>query len=126
MKEGERVRGEWGGAGTNSGKHMRDTRVGRLPKHPKLFVRTCSRDLVKAQTLLLICSNANDPRWPVIFHFASSIASANPIPALLFRNRNRSSPIEFPFSRIRIFIAILFFLLFSFIRDFLNCFKIFK
>lgn len=55
-KEGERARGggERAGAGTNSAKHTRDTRVGRLPKHPKLFVRTCSRDLAKAQTLLLI------------------------------------------------------------------------
>lgn len=53
-KEGERARGgERAGAGTNSAKHTRDTRVGRLPKHPK-FVRTCSRDLAKAQTLLLI------------------------------------------------------------------------
>lgn len=53
-RESEREGGERAGAGTNSAKHTRDTRVGRLPKHPKLFVRTCSRDLAKAQTLLLI------------------------------------------------------------------------
>ncbi|KOC65712.1 hypothetical protein WH47_10174 [Habropoda laboriosa] len=35
---------------TNFAKHMRDTRAGRLPKYPELFVRACSRELVKTQT----------------------------------------------------------------------------
>lgn len=95
-KEGERARGgERAGAGTNSAKHTRDTRVGRLPKHPKLFVRTCSRDLAKAQTLLLIRSDANEPRWPVIFHFASFPLSSSFF-VIVFSN--------FQFLRIGIFI----------------------
>lgn len=65
-----------GGVGTttNSAKHMRDTRAGRLPKHPEPFVRACSRELVKTQTLLFLCSSANDPR-PVICCFVGIVSS---------------------------------------------------